>query len=182
MTTIQIVIIVIIVYNSKRRKTKKFNRAFDQFETQNINIPQKKFYYIHTYYYWNNKHGNVKEDVSCASFGIYICWVFLRHWVKRWKSNYNWEGGLNYDNIVLPTAEEYFKWKRKEYSKKIILFDNGAQHTYISKELKEKLNLVPFKQEKIAVNVFDRTEESKVQNIDVKFNVISGRKNVYVGA
>ena len=96
--------------------------------------------------------------------------------------NYNWEGGLNYDNIVLPTAEEYFKWKRKEYSKKIILFDNGAQHTYISKELKEKLNLVPFKQEKIAVNVFDRTEESKVQNIDVKFNVISGRKNVYVGA
>ena len=96
--------------------------------------------------------------------------------------NYNWEGGLNYDNIVLPTAEEYFKWKRKEYSKKIILFDNGAQHTYISKELKEKLNLVPFKQEKIAVNVFDRTEESKVQNIDVKFIVISGRKNVYVGA
>ena len=26
------------------------------------------------------------------------------------------------------------------------------------------------------------SEESKVQNIDVKFNVISGRKNVYVGA
>ena len=45
-----------------------------------------------------------------------------------------------------------------------------------------KLNLVPFKQEKIAVNVFGRTEESKVQNIDVKFIVISGRKNVCVGA
>ena len=43
MTTIQIVIIVIIVYNSKRRKTKKFNRAFDQFETQNIKIPQKNY-------------------------------------------------------------------------------------------------------------------------------------------
>ena len=39
-TIIQIVI-VIIVYNSKRRKPKKFNRAFEQFEIENINIPPK---------------------------------------------------------------------------------------------------------------------------------------------
>ena len=53
---------------------------------------------------------------------------------------------------------------------------------YITKELKEKFNLVPFKQEKIAIKVFGSTE-SKVQNIDVvKFVVIGARKNVYVEA
>ena len=39
-TIIQIVI-AIIVYNSKRRKPKKFNRAFEQFEIENINISPK---------------------------------------------------------------------------------------------------------------------------------------------
>ena len=39
---------------------------FDQFKTQNINIPPKKCIhsYIHSYYYWNNKHENIKENVS----------------------------------------------------------------------------------------------------------------------
>ena len=50
LTIIRIVITAIIVYNTKQRKTKKLNRAFDQCESQksNINIPQK---IIHTYYY-----------------------------------------------------------------------------------------------------------------------------------
>ena len=56
------------------------------------------------------------------------------------------------------------------------MFDRGAQLTYITKEL----NLVPFKQEKIAINIFVSTE-LKVQNIDVvKFIMIDSRKNVYV--
>ena len=36
-----------------------------------INTPHKKLF-IHTYYYWNNKHGNVKENISCASFRIHL--------------------------------------------------------------------------------------------------------------
>ena len=28
--------------------------------------------YLHTYDYWNNKPGNVKENVSCASSGIHL--------------------------------------------------------------------------------------------------------------
>ena len=27
---------------------------------------------MHTYYYWNNKHGNLNENVSCASFKIHL--------------------------------------------------------------------------------------------------------------
>ena len=66
--------------------------------------------------------------------------------------------------------------------KSLILSDSGTQRTYITKELKEKLNLVPFNKEKIAINAFDSTE-SKVQNIEVvKLVVIGARKNVYVEA
>ena len=66
--------------------------------------------------------------------------------------------------------------------KSLILSDSGAQRTYITKELKEKLNLVPFNKEKIAINAFASTE-SKIQNIEVvKFIVIGARKNVYVEA
>ena len=45
-----IIQIVIIVYNSKQRKRKKFNKAFDQLdqfkqvETQSINTSHKKIY------------------------------------------------------------------------------------------------------------------------------------------
>ena len=65
-------------------------------------------------------------------------------------------------------------------AKCFILFDSAAQRTYITRELKEKLNLVPFKQEKIAIKFIGSTE-SKIQNIDVvKFIVTGTRKNVYV--
>ena len=65
-------------------------------------------------------------------------------------------------------------------AKSFILFNSSAKRIYITKELKEKLNLVPFKQEKIATKVFDSTE-SKIQNIDiVKFILIGSRKKFYV--
>ena len=66
--------------------------------------------------------------------------------------------------------------------KSFMLFDGDAQRTYITKELKKKLNLLPFKHEKIAIRVFGSTK-SKVQNIEVvKFIVIGTRKIVYVEA
>ena len=66
--------------------------------------------------------------------------------------------------------------------KSFMLFDGDAQRTYITKELKKKLNLLPFKHEKITIKVFGSTK-SKVQNIEVvKFIVIGTRKNVYVEA
>ena len=34
------------------------------------------FLFIHTYDYWNNKHGDVKENVSCASSGIHLLSIF----------------------------------------------------------------------------------------------------------
>ena len=34
------------------------------------------FLFIHTYDYWNNKHGNVKENLSCASSGIHLLSIF----------------------------------------------------------------------------------------------------------
>ena len=65
-------------------------------------------------------------------------------------------------------------------AKCFILFDSAAQRTYIARELKEKLNLVPFKQEKRAIKFIGSTE-SKIQNIDVvKFILTGTRKNVYV--
>ena len=61
------------VYNSKQRKTKKFNRArlFSWFETQNINTPGEIFYSFIPMMY-----GNVKENVSCASSGIQLRSIF----------------------------------------------------------------------------------------------------------
>ena len=32
--------------------------------------------FIHTYYYWSNKHGNVKENISCTSSGILLLSIF----------------------------------------------------------------------------------------------------------
>ena len=83
----------------------------------------------------------------------------------------------------MQTAEaNILNLNQKNTAKRFTLFDSGAQRTYITKKLKKKLNLVPFKQEKIAIKVFDSTE-SKVQNIDVvKFIVMVARKNVYVEA
>ena len=96
------------------------------------------------------------------------------------ESNYS---GNSSNNILLQTAEaNILNLNQKNTAKSFILFDSGVQHTYITKELKEKLDLIPFKQEKIAIKVFGSTE-SKVQNIDVvKFIVIGARRNVYVEA
>ena len=59
----------------------------------------------------------------------------------------------------MPTAEANdLNLNQNNSAKCFILFDVGAQRTYITKELKEKLNLVPFKQEKIAIKVFGTTE------------------------
>ena len=89
----------------------------------------------------------------------------------------------NKNNVLLQTAEaNVLNLYQNNTAKSFILFDSGAQRTYITKELKEKLNLLPFKQEKIAIKVFG-SAESKIQNIDVvKFMVIGTRKNVYVEA
>ena len=47
-------------------------------ETQNINTLHKNFLFTNTntYYYGNNKHGTVKENLFCASSGIYLLNVF----------------------------------------------------------------------------------------------------------
>ena len=34
------------------------------------------YLFIHTYYYWNNKHGNAKENASCASSRIHQLSIF----------------------------------------------------------------------------------------------------------
>ena len=83
----------------------------------------------------------------------------------------------------MQTAEaNILNLNQKNTTKSFIVFDSGAQRTYITKGLKQKLNLTPFKEEEIAIKVFGSTE-SKVQNIDVvKLIVIGARKNVYVEA
>ena len=95
-------------------------------------------------------------------------------------SNYS---GNSSNNILLQTAEaNILNLNQKNTAKSFISFDSGAQRTYITKELKEELNLIPFKQEKIAIKVSGSTE-SKVEDIDVvKFIVIGATKNVYVEA
>ena len=50
--------IIVLIWNSKYKYT-----------TWN-------FLFIHTYDYWNNKHGDVKENVSCASSGIHLLSIF----------------------------------------------------------------------------------------------------------
>ena len=85
------------------------------------------------------------------------------------------------NNILLQTVEvNVLNLNQQNTGKSCILFDSGAQCTYITRELNGKLNPIPFKQEKIAIKAFGGTE-SKVQNIDaVKFILKSARKNVYV--
>ena len=60
--------------------------------------------------------------------------------------------GNSSNNILLQTGEaNILNLNQKNTVKSFILFDSGAQCTYITKELKQKLNLTPFKQEKIAI-------------------------------
>ena len=92
-------------------------------------------------------------------------------------SNYS---GNSLNNISLQTAEATtLNLNQNNTAKSFILFDSGAQRTYITKVVKENLNLALFKQENITTKVFCR-KELKVQIIDaVKFIVIGARKNVY---
>ena len=58
----------------------------------------KKFI-TQTYYNWNYKHGNVKENVSCVISGIYVLIIFW-DWVKRWKFCYFVKYHLCHQNYV----------------------------------------------------------------------------------
>ena len=56
--------------------------------------------FIPTYYYWNNKHGNVKENASVLE---YTCLVFLRFWFLIFFSftkcqHKNFFGSYNFPN------------------------------------------------------------------------------------
>ena len=85
------------------------------------------------------------------------------------------------NNILLQTTEaNIINLSQNNTAKSFIMFDSGAQATYVTKELKEKSNLVLFKQEKITTENFG-SAESKVHNTGVvNFIVISASKNVYV--
>ena len=58
----------------------------------------KKFI-TQTYYNWNYKHGNVKENVYCVISGIYVLIIFW-DWVKRWKFCYFVKYHLCHQNYV----------------------------------------------------------------------------------
>ena len=78
----------------------------------------------------------------------------------------NYSGNAS-NNISLQTAEaNILNLNQNNAAKSFILLDSGAQRTYITKELEEKLNLVPFRQEKTAAKIFGSIV-SKVQNIDI---------------
>ena len=65
------------VYNSKWRKIKKFNGNFDQYQDHFFDLKLTwNYLFIHTYYYWKSKHGNVKENASCAISGIQLLSIF----------------------------------------------------------------------------------------------------------
>ena len=56
--------------------------------------------------------------------------------------------GNSLNNILFKTAEaNILNLDQHNTAKSVILFDSGAQRTYITKEL----NLVPFKQEKMVI-------------------------------
>ena len=56
--------------------------------------------------------------------------------------------GNSLNNILFETAEaNVLNLDQHNTAKSVILFDSGAQRTYITKEL----NLVPFKQEKMVI-------------------------------
>ena len=57
-------------------------------------------------------------------------------------------------------------------SKKVhILFDSGAQRSYITKELQKSLNLKPLKVERIVLNVFGKKGGKIMNVVAVKFKV-----------
>ena len=60
------------------KKNKKFNRAFDQYQDYffDLKLTTWNLLFIHTFSCWNNKHGNVKGNVSCASSRIHLLSIF----------------------------------------------------------------------------------------------------------
>ena len=72
------------VYNSKWRKQRNSIGLLTNIKIIFLIWNSKYKHTIKKFHYWN-KHGNVKENVFCTSSGKHLLWVFLRHWVKRWK-------------------------------------------------------------------------------------------------
>ena len=60
------------------KKNKKFNRALDQYQDYffDLKLTTWNLLFIHTFSCWNNKHGNVKGNVSCASSRIHLLSIF----------------------------------------------------------------------------------------------------------
>ena len=80
----------------------------------------------------------------------------------------------NKNSVLLQTAAvsvSGFDNKRK-VSNVRLLFDSGSQRSYISEDLRKKLNFRTLRMENIAINTFGN-KESKIQSVDVvpvKFN------------
>ena len=68
-------------------------------------------------------------------------------------------------------------------SKKVhILFDSGAQRSYITKELQKSLNLKPLRVERIVLNVFGK-EGGEIMNVDVeKFRTETVKNKIFMEA
>ena len=70
--------------------------------------------------------------------------------------------GNSYKNILLQSANaEVINLDKRNSEKCNILFDSGAQRTYITKSLKDKLNLLPIRHERISIKVFGTTDSKK---------------------
>ena len=66
----------------------------------------------------------------------------------------DYSGNLS-NNILLQTAEaNIINLNQNNTGKCFIMFDSGAQRTYVTKELTEKSSFVLFKQEKITTENF----------------------------
>ena len=63
----------------------------------------------------------------------------------------------------------------KNSQKSFILFDSGAQRSYITEILKSKLNLQVIRTECIAIELFGNTD-TKLKNVDVVNLKVSGLK------
>ena len=75
-----------------------------------------------------------------------------------------------------------FNLDNRNSEKSNILFDSGPQRTYITKSLKDKLNLLHMRHERISIKVFGTTD-SKIQEIEiVKFKVKGINKSIFVEA
>ena len=89
----------------------------------------------------------------------------------------------NVNNILLQTACADIVSIENGCSKKVhILFDSGAQRSYITKELQKSLNLKPLRVERIVLNVFGK-EGGEIMNVDVvKFKVETVTDKIFMEA